>query len=60
MSYYKKLHTILQNNNRRVRQIYNTKLFTPNEKRQFIDELYQQMIDVAKNGLEIINNIDKQ
>ena len=59
-AYFKGIYTILQNNNRRVRQIYNTKLFTPNEKRQFIDELYQQMIDVAKNGLEIINNIDKQ
>ena len=59
-AYFKSIYTILQKNNRMVRQIYNTKLFTPNEKRQFIDELYQQMIDVAKNGLEIINNIDKQ
>lgn len=58
--YFKSIYTILQKNNKMIRQIYNTKLFSPQEKRQFIDELYQQMIDVAKNGLEIINNIDKQ
>lgn len=53
----KSSYKIIQENDQRVRNIYNSKLFTPNEKRQLIDELYRQMIDISKYSLEAIKEI---
>ncbi len=53
----KSTYRLVQDNDKRVRDIYNSKLFTPNEKRQLIDELYRQMIDISKYSLEAIKDI---
>ena len=53
----KSTYKLVQDNEQRVRNIYNSKLFTPNEKRQLIDELYRQMIDISKYSLETIKEI---
>ncbi len=53
----KSTYKLVQDNDKRVRDIYNSKLFTPNEKRQLIDELYRQMIDISKYSLEAIKDI---
>jgi hypothetical protein len=53
----KSSYKIIQDNGQRVRNIYNSKLFTPDEKRQFIDELYRQMIDISKYSLEVLKDI---
>jgi hypothetical protein len=53
----KSSYKIIQENGQRVRNIYNSKLFTPDEKRQFIDELYRQMIDISKYSLEVLKDI---
>ena len=53
----KSSYKIIQDNDQRVRNIYNSKLFTPNEKRQLIDELYRQMIDISKYSLEAIKDV---
>lgn len=50
-------YKLIQDNDKRVRDIYNSKLFTPNEKRQLIDELYRQMIDISKYSLDAIKDI---
>ena len=39
-----------------IRNIYNTKKYTPDEKRELIDEHYLLMIKTAKRGLDYINN----
>lgn len=39
-----------------IRNIYNTKNYTPDEKRELIDEHYLLMIKTAKRGLDYINN----
>ena len=53
----KTTYKLVQDNDKRVRDIYNSKFFTPNEKRQLIDELYRQMIDISKYSLEAIKDI---
>jgi len=53
----KSTYKLVQDNDKRVRDIYNSKLFTPNEKRQLIDELYRQMIDISKYSLEAIKDV---
>jgi hypothetical protein len=53
----KSTYRLVQDNDKRVRDIYNSKLFTPNEKRQLIDELYRQMIDISKYSLEAIKDV---
>lgn len=53
----KTTYKLVQDNDKRVRDIYNSKLFTPNEKRQLIDELYRNMIDMSKYSLEAIKDI---
>ena len=53
----KSTYRLVQDNDKRIRDIYNSKLFTPNEKRQLIDELYRQMIDISKYSLEAIKDI---
>lgn len=50
-------YKLVQDNDKRVRDIYNSKFFTPNEKRQLIDELYRNMIDISKYSLEAIKDI---
>ena len=39
-----------------IRNIYNTKEYTPDEKRELIDTHYLLMIKAAKRGLDYINN----
>ena len=56
-SILKSSYKIIQDNDQRIRSIYNSKLFTPNEKRQLIDEMYRQMIDISKYSLEAIKDI---
>ena len=56
-SILKSSYKIIQDNGQRVRNIYNSKLFTPDQKRQFIDELYRQMIDISKYSLEVLKDI---
>jgi hypothetical protein len=56
-SILKSSYKIIQDNDQRIRSIYNSKLFTPNEKRQLIDEMYRQMIDISKYSLEAIKNV---
>jgi hypothetical protein len=56
-SILKSSYKIIQENGQRVRNIYNSKLFTPDQKRQFIDELYRQMIDISKYSLEVLKDI---
>ena len=53
----KSTYKLVQDNDRRVRDIYNSKFFTPNEKRQLIDELYRNMIDMSKYSLEAIKDV---
>lgn len=53
----KTTYKLVQDNDKRVRDIYNSKFFTPNEKRQLIDELYRNMIDMSKYSLEAIKDI---
>lgn len=53
----KSSYKIIQENGQRVRNIYNSKIFSPNDKRQFIDELYRQMIDISKYSLEVLKDI---
>jgi hypothetical protein len=53
----KSTYRLVQDNDKRVRDIYNSKLFNPNEKRQLIDELYRQMIDISKYSLEAIKDV---
>jgi hypothetical protein len=53
----KTTYKLIQDNDKRVRDIYNSKFFTPNEKRQLIDELYRNMIDMSKYSLETIKDI---
>ena len=53
----KSTYKIVQDNDQRVRSIYNSKFFTPNEKRQYIDELYRQMIDMSKYSLDAIKDV---
>jgi hypothetical protein len=50
-------YKLVQDNDKRIRDIYNSKLFKPNEKRQLIDELYRQMIDISKYSLDAIKDI---
>ena len=54
-AHFKSINNILQNNGEMVRQIYNSKLFNPSEKRQLIDDMYQQMINISKYALETLN-----
>lgn len=56
-SILKSSYKIIQDNGQRVRNIYNSKLFTADQKRQFIDELYRQMIDISKYSLEVLKDI---
>lgn len=53
----KSTYKLVQDNDQRIRTIYNSKLFTPNEKRQLIDEMYRQMIDISKYSLDAIKQI---
>ena len=59
-AHFKSINNILQNNGEMVRQIYNSKLFNPSEKRQLIDDMYQQMINISKYALETLNKIDNK
>lgn len=53
----KSTYKIIQDLDSRVRTIYNSKIFNPNEKRQLIDEMYRQMINISKFSLETIKDI---
>jgi len=53
----KSTYKLVQDNDQRIRSIYNSKLFTPNEKRQLIDEMYRQMIAISKYSLDTIKEI---
>ena len=46
----------MRKHNTMIKQIYNSKGFNPEEKRQLIDGLYQNMIDISKLALEMIND----
>jgi hypothetical protein len=49
-----------------IKVIYNAKmkddgtLFTPEEKRDLIDDLYKTRIGLAQKGLQIIKNVEQQ
>lgn len=60
VAHFKSINNILQKNDKMVRQIYNSKLFNPSEKRQLIDQMYQQMIDMSKYALDTLNKIDNK
>tara|TARA_R100001463_G_scaffold15460_1_gene40414 strand:- start:279 stop:3842 length:3564 start_codon:yes stop_codon:yes gene_type:complete len=54
--YFKNVSKQLRKHNTMIKQIYNSKQFEPSEKRQLIDGLYQNMIDISKLALQMIND----
>jgi hypothetical protein len=53
----KSTYRLVQDLDKRVRDTYNSKFLSPNEKRQLIDEMYRNMIDISKYSLEAIKDI---
>ena len=50
-------YKLVQDLDKRVRDTYNSKFLSPNEKRQLIDEMYRNMIDISKYSLDAIKDI---
>jgi hypothetical protein len=53
----KSTYRLVQDLDKRVRDTYNSKFLSPNEKRQLIDEMYRNMIDISKYSLDAIKDI---
>lgn len=53
----KSTYKLVQDLDKRVRDTYNSKFLSPNEKRQLIDEMYRNMIDISKYSLDAIKDI---
>ena len=53
----KSTYRLVQDLDKRVRDTYNSKFLSPNEKRQLIDEMYRNMIDISKYSLDTIKDI---
>ena len=50
-------YKLIQDLDKRVRDTYNSKFLPPDEKRQLIDEMYRNMIDISKYSLDAIKDI---
>lgn len=52
-------HQTMSNLQKMVELVYNNPDMTPDEKREFVDICYFQMIDVAHNGVQMIKELKK-